>query len=78
MADKPKKKTKWIQKADLDKGSFTAKAKRAGKSVQEYASEKASAPGKLGKQARLAKTFEGMAKKKSPLYDNPRSRKKDD
>ncbi len=53
---------KWIQKADLDTGSFTAKAKRAGKSVQEYAREKENAPGKLGKQARLARTFKKMAR----------------
>ncbi len=58
------KKKKWIQAADLDKGSFSAKAKKAGKNVQEYAVEKAEAPGKLGKQARLAKTFAKMAKKK--------------
>lgn len=58
------KKKKWIQAAHLDEGSFTAKAKKAGKGVQEYAEEKAEAPGKLGKQARLAKTFRKMAKKK--------------
>lgn len=74
MSDKPKRK-KWIQKADLKEGAFTKKAKAAGKTVAAYAREKANAPGKLGKQARLAKTFEGMAKKKSPLHDHPRSRK---
>ena len=58
------KKKKWIQAANLDKGSFTAKAKKAGATVSEYAEEKAGASGKLGKQARLAKTFRKMAKKK--------------
>jgi hypothetical protein len=71
MVDKPKRK-KWIQKADLDEGAFTAKAKRAGKSVQEYAREKKDAPGRLGKQARLATTFGKMAK--SPIHDHPRSK----
>ncbi len=77
MADKPKRK-KWIQKADLKEGAFTAKAKRAGKSVQEYAREKENAPGKLGKQARLARTFAKMGKehKGSPLHDHPRSKVK--
>lgn len=77
MADTPKKKKKWIQKADLKEGAFTAKAKAAGKSVQAYAREKKDAPGKLGKQARLAETFSKMAKKDSPLHDHPRSKKKD-
>jgi hypothetical protein len=45
-------------------GAFRAKAKAAGKSTAEYAKEKASAPGTLGKQARLAKTFSAMRKKK--------------
>lgn len=68
-----KSKKRWIQKANLDEGSFTSKAKAAGKSVQEYAAEKAHAPGRLGKQARLAQTFKKMAKK-SPLHDHPRSK----
>lgn len=72
MADKPKRK-KWIQKASLDTGSFTKKAKAAGKSVQEYAAEKKDAPGRLGKQARLAQTFKKMAKG-NVLHDHPRSR----
>jgi len=47
---------KWIQKAvpASHRGIFTAKAKAAGKSVAEYAKEKAHAPGKLGKEARFA------------------------
>jgi len=51
----------WIQAAHLDKGSFTAKAKAAGKGVQEYASEKSGAAGRLGKQARLAQVFKRIA-----------------
>ncbi len=74
MADKPKRKG-WIQKADIKEGAFTKKAKAAGKSVQAYAREKRDAPGKLGKQARLAETFESMSKKRkgNPLHDHPRS-----
>lgn len=41
-------------------GQFRAKAERAGMSTAAYANEKADAPGKLGKQARLAKTLIGM------------------
>lgn len=55
---------KFIQKANLKEGSFTAKAKRAGKSVHAYAKQKKHAPGKLGKQARLALTLEKLAKRK--------------
>jgi hypothetical protein len=39
-------------------GVFSAKAKAAGESTHAYAEEKKDAPGKLGKQARLALTFE--------------------
>lgn len=51
---------KWIEHANLDKGSFTAKAKKAGMSTQGFAKKESSKPGKLGKQARLAKTFGKM------------------
>lgn len=37
------------------KGLFTAKAKAAGKSVQQYANEKANAGGTLGKEANFAR-----------------------
>ena len=57
-------KTKWIQKANLKEGAFTKKANKAGESVHSYAEEKKDASGKTGKQARLALTFEKMAKKK--------------
>lgn len=52
----------WIAGAVKNPGAFTAKAKKAGKSVAAYAQEKKSAPGKLGKQARLAITLRGMNK----------------
>lgn len=55
--------SKWIQKAHLKKGAFTAQAKRAGKSVHEYAEKEKNAPGKTGKRARLALTFQKMAHK---------------
>ena len=48
---------KWIAGAIKHPGAFTAKAKAAGKGVQEYAREKAHAPGRLGQEARLAKTL---------------------
>ena len=55
---------KWIQKAHLDKGAFTAKAKAAGKGVQEYAAEVTAegskASSKTKKQAHLAQTFAKM------------------
>lgn len=48
-------KKKWMKEAFANAhGQFKAKAKAAGKSTAEFAKEKASAPGKLGKQARLA------------------------
>lgn len=57
-------KKKFIKGMDLKKGAFTAQAKKAGESTHEYAEEEKHAPGKTGKRARLALTFEGMAKKK--------------
>lgn len=72
------KKKKWVQKAvpESRKGIFKEKAERAGKTTREFASEHAGDKGTLGKEARLAQTLMGMSKKrKSPLYDNPRSKK---
>lgn len=45
-------------------GSFTAEAKRAGKTVHEYALEKEHAPGRLGKRARFALLAEKIARKR--------------
>ncbi len=56
-------KKNWIQGAIKDPGAFSAKAKAAGKSTAEFAKEKQGAPGKLGKQARLAETLGKMRKK---------------
>lgn len=56
--------SKWMQKAVKKPGSFTAAAKRAGKTVHAYAEEKKHASGKTGKRARLALVFEKAAKKK--------------
>lgn len=57
---------KWMKGAvkPSHKGLFAGKAAKAGKSTSEYASEKASAPGALGKEARLSQTFAKMRKKK--------------
>lgn len=63
MADKPHK---FIKKATANAhGQFRAKAEAAGKTTREFAAEKADAPGKLGKQARLAETLMSMNKKGS-------------
>ena len=57
---------KWIQKAELKKGAFSAKAKRAGMSVQAYASKvtakKSQASATTKRQGVLAKTFANMRK----------------
>jgi hypothetical protein len=52
----------WMQKAVIPshKGLFGAKAKKAGMSTREYAAKKASASGTLGREARLAQTFEKL------------------
>lgn len=63
MADK-----NWIQKAKIKKGAFTKKAKAAGKSVSQMATdvlkEGSKASAKTKRQAALAKTFAKMRKKK--------------
>jgi hypothetical protein len=46
---------KWMAKAFANShGQFKAKAEKAGESTREYAEKEKGAPGKLGKQARLA------------------------
>jgi hypothetical protein len=77
MADKPKK--KWIKAATSNAhGQFRKKAEAAGETTREFAKEKEHAPGKLGEEARLAKTLMGMPhggkKKKSKMYGHPSSR----
>lgn len=57
----------WMQKAfSGSHGQFSAKAERAGKSTAEFAKEKEAAPGKLGKQARLAEV--GMKASRSKRW----------
>mgnify|MGYP001558972029 FL=1 len=54
----------WIAAATAhNKGAFSAAAKRAGKSTAEYAQEKKSASGRMGKRARLAMTLMRMRKR---------------
>lgn len=62
----------WIKKAvpEAHKGKFAAKAAAAGKSTAEFAAEKSSAPGTLGKEARLATTFSKIRPKKKLTYSN--------
>lgn len=50
----------WISKAIKHPGSFSASAKRAGKSTSEFAHEKEHAGGKIGRRARLALTLMAM------------------
>jgi len=49
--------TDWMSGAVKHPGRFSAKAKTAGKSTEEYAKEESGAPGALGEEARLAETF---------------------
>lgn len=52
---------KWIQKATANAhGQFRKKAEAAGETTREYAEQEKGAPGKTGKQARLALTLIGM------------------
>lgn len=52
----------WIQGAIKHPGAETAAAKKAGKSVGEYAQEHKSDSGTAGKRARLAITLRKLAK----------------
>lgn len=63
---KPKKPDHWMQSAvpPKNKGKFTAKAKAAGKTVPQYAREKAHAGGTLGHEAQFALRAEKIAAKK--------------
>ncbi len=54
-------KKKWIKKATANAhGQFRAKAENAGMSTRAFAEKEKDAPGKTGKQARLAMTLLGM------------------
>lgn len=67
MAEKKKDK-KWIQKTEMKKGVFTAKAKRKGITTAQLQENVLSAPEKYDtetvKQARLRQTLVGLKKKK--------------
>lgn len=55
----------FIEKATKNAhGQFAAKAKAAGMSTAAYAAKEAHAPGKLGQEARLAKTLIKEGKKR--------------
>ncbi len=54
----------WEQRATANAhGQFRAKAQRAGMSTLSYAEKEAGAPGKLGRQARLAEVLIRSRKK---------------
>lgn len=57
-------KQKWEQGAVKHPGVFKASAKKAGMSTAAYAEKEKNAPGKTGKRARLALTFERQARQK--------------
>lgn len=68
--EKKKKEKKWIQKADIKEGTFTAKAKRKGITSAQLQENVLANPEKYDertvKQARLRKTLVGLhGKKKS-------------
>ena len=58
-----KKAARWMQGAVKRPGAFSAKAKRAKMSTHAFARKMRNAPGRLGKQARLALVFERSAKR---------------
>jgi hypothetical protein len=68
MAEEKKKDKKWIQKADIKEGAFTAKAKRKGITSAQLQENVLANPEKYDertvKQARLRKTLVGIHGKK--------------
>jgi hypothetical protein len=68
MAEEKKKDKKWIQKADIKEGAFTAKAKRKGITSAQLQENVLANPEKYDertvKQARLRKTLVGLHGKK--------------
>ena len=74
MADKNKKDKKWIQKAEMKEGVFTAKAKRRGITSAQLQSNVLSDPDKYDektvKQARLRQTLVRLHKKKKAKEEN--------
>jgi len=72
--DKKKKPNKWIQKAKIKEGAFTAKAKRRGITSAQLQSNVLGNPDeydeKTVKQARLRQTLVGLHKKKKTKQEN--------
>jgi hypothetical protein len=68
MTDKKKKDKKWIQKAEIKEGAFTAKAKKKGITTSQLQENVLSNPDeydeKTVKQANLRKTLVGLHKKR--------------
>jgi hypothetical protein len=68
MAEEKKKDKKWIQKANIKEGAFTAKAKRKGITSAQLQENVLANPEKYDertvKQARLRKTLVGIHNKK--------------
>jgi len=68
MAEEKKKEKKWIQKADIKEGVFTAKAKRKGITSAQLQENVLANPEKYDertvKQANLRKTLVGLHNKK--------------
>jgi hypothetical protein len=68
MKEEKKKPKKWIQKADIKEGVFTAKAKRKGITSAQLQENVLANPDKYDertvKQARLRKTLVGLHKDK--------------
>jgi hypothetical protein len=66
--EKKKKPNKWIQKAEMKEGAFTAKAKRKGITSSQLQENVLAEPTKYDdktvKQARLRKTLVGLHNKK--------------
>ena len=66
--EKKKKEKKWIQKADIKEGAFTAKAKRKGITSAQLQDNVLANPEKYDdrtvKQANLRKTLVGLHNKK--------------
>jgi hypothetical protein len=64
MAEEKKKLNKWIQKADIKEGAFTAKAKRKGITSAQLQENVLASPEKYDertvKQARLRQTLVGL------------------
>lgn len=68
------KKRNWIKSAIGHPGALKTKAKAAGETTREFASQHASDSGKTGAQARLAETLMGMNKKPKGKLHYPNSK----